>query len=56
MKFIFASIFSLLLLLSCNSTPSIQDPIPEHDTFSIESKLVGERRIINVWTPTNYKN
>jgi predicted alpha/beta superfamily hydrolase len=56
MKFIFASIFSLLLLMSCNSTPSIQDPIPEHDTFSIESKLVGERRIINVWTPTNYKN
>ena len=56
MKFIFASIFSLLLLLSCNSTPSIQDPISEHDTFSIESKLVGERRIINVWTPKNYRN
>ena len=30
-----------------------QDQIPNHDSFNIESKQVGEMRVINVWTPQN---
>ncbi len=33
-----------------------QDPIPNHETFKIESKQVGETRVINVWTPPTYEN
>ncbi|HRP89612.1 MAG TPA: alpha/beta hydrolase-fold protein [Edaphocola sp.] len=32
-----------------------KDPIPEHETFKIQSKQVGEERTINVWVPENYK-
>ena len=50
---------SLLLLLiivsSCNNTPQYNDPIPPHDDFKIASKLLQETRVINVWTPPNYK-
>lgn len=31
------------------------DPIPEHETFTIQSDLLGETRTINVWIPTSYK-
>lgn len=52
-----SSSFFLLLLFSLNScTNSAQpnDPIPAHDTFNIASKIVGETRVINVWTPPQY--
>jgi predicted alpha/beta superfamily hydrolase len=53
MKSFYSIIAFLLFLTSCsNSQP--QDPIPVHDTFKIESKQVGETRVINVWTPLNY--
>ena len=45
-----------LFILGCGSKPQNQDPIPKHDTFKIESKKVGETRIINIWTPPMYKN
>lgn len=32
------------------------DPIPNHDSLKIASKFVNEDRIINIWTPPNYKN
>lgn len=38
------------LLFSCQSL----DPVPEHQTFTIQSKPLGERRTINVWTPPEY--
>ncbi len=31
-----------------------QDPIPVHETFTIESKNVKEDRVINVWMPPGY--
>lgn len=40
-----------LIILGCGNKSQNQDPIPNHDTFKIESKQVGETRIINVWTP-----
>ena len=45
-----------LVILGCGNKLQNQDPIPNHDTFKIESKEVKETRIINVWTPPSYEN
>src|SRR5690606_8709653 len=56
MKFIYYNLFLILLTLtSCSNASQPNDPIPEHETFKIQSKQVGEERVINVWTPENYK-
>lgn len=51
----FNLLFILVILTNCSNTATPTDPIPEHDTFTIQSQEVGEERIINVWTPENYK-
>lgn len=51
------SIITLLainLLISCDNSPASTDPIPTHNSFTIESEFVKESRVINVWTPTQY--
>ena len=45
----------LILFTSCSNAVQPNDPIPEHETFTIKSKQIGENRIINIWTPENYK-
>ncbi|TDG35625.1 alpha/beta hydrolase [Pedobacter changchengzhani] len=56
MKFIYYGLFfTVITLASCTNTPKQSDPIPAHDEFTIESKQVGEKRAINVWTPPEYK-
>ncbi len=45
-----------LFIFGCGNNPQNQDIIPNHDTFKIESKHVAEARVINVWTPLEYKN
>lgn len=56
MKFLFFSLlFILASLTRCSNTPQPNDPIPEHETFTIQSKKVDELRVINVWTPPEYK-
>lgn len=45
-----------LFLFGCGIHKQIQDTIPEYETFKIESKQVGETRIINVWTPSSYQD
>lgn len=47
--FISCSIFT-----SCSNTPQYNDPIPKHDSLTINSKFVNENRVINIWTPLNY--
>lgn len=51
--------FNLLILLvfSVNylNASEPNDPIPDHDTFTIQSKQLGESRVINVWLPSDYK-
>lgn len=49
------SLFILVTLTSCSKAAQPNDPIPQHETLKIQSKHVGEERIINVWTPSNYK-
>lgn len=31
------------------------NPIPKHETFTINSKKLNENRVINVWLPDNYE-
>jgi predicted alpha/beta superfamily hydrolase len=50
-------LLSILLLLSLSAgvaAQQITDPIPEHDSFTIESRAVKELRTINVWIPKEY--
>lgn len=44
-----------VIITSCASNSQPADPVPEHETFTIQSQQVGEKRIINVWTPADYK-
>ena len=44
----------LIGAVGCESTQLPSDPVPEHDTFQIESSSVGETRVICVWTPPGY--
>jgi len=48
-------ITGIIFLTGCSNASQPNDPIPEHETFTIQSKQVGEARIINVWTPEIYK-
>lgn len=46
-------------LFSCGDLKqqqAIVDPIPQHDSLSINSNQVNERRVINIWTPPAYAN
>jgi len=45
----------ILLFLSNVGKSQNKDIIPAHDNFTIDSKFVNEKRIINVWIPPNYK-
>ena len=55
-KINFYYVFFLVLgcFMSCTDKATSQDPIPTHVTLNIESKEVGETRVINIWTPPNY--
>lgn len=46
----------ILFLTSCSNASQPSDPIPEHETFTIQSKQLGEERTINVWTPEGYQS
>ena len=56
MKKLLVLFFTSIYLLSCGKHKQNQDLIPEHKTFKIESKQVGETRVVNVWTPPSYQN
>ncbi len=56
MRSILILFFTSIYLISCGNHELNQDQIPKHETFKIESKQVGETRIINVWTPSSYQN
>ena len=56
MKIIYSVVFFILVTFtSCSNVFKLSDTIPQHETFTIQSKQVGEDRLINVWTPENYK-
>ena len=54
-KIYYLLLVGIISLVSCSNSSQLNDPIPTHETFTIKSKHIGEDRIINVWTPQNYK-
>ena len=46
---------ALTLQAGCTSAPVAQDPIPDHDSFKLESVGLKETRVINVWLPPEYE-
>ena len=54
MKIQVAILLLAAVFVGCNQSPHATDPIPKHDTFTIESSEVGETRVICVWTPPGY--
>ncbi|WP_107037977.1 alpha/beta hydrolase [Brumimicrobium mesophilum] len=53
MKLLF--LFSIILILtSCATKVQYNDPVPIHDTFTLNAPQIGEDRVINVWLPPNY--
>ena len=46
----------LTLLISCQNSAQVKDPMPVHDNFVLPSKILNEKRVINVWTPENYQS
>lgn len=54
----FNTYFLALLLWSLTNISNAQtsmDSIPPHESFKIDSKIVGESRTINIWLPDQYK-
>lgn len=45
-----------LILIALLRPAEAKEQVPQHDTFTVFSKHVGEQRTINVWLPENYKN
>ncbi|AUC81523.1 alpha/beta hydrolase [Lacinutrix sp. Bg11-31] len=54
MKNTFCIILLSLIVTGCIETTTVQDVIPNHDTFTIESSEVAEARVITVWKPADY--
>lgn len=56
MKKLIFFLFIAAFTISCNTKAiTYNDPIPKHDSLTIASKFVNEDRVINIWTPPNYK-
>lgn len=51
----FSLVFLLVFWTSCSNAQEYNDPIPPHETFTIQSKTLVETRTINVWVPLEYK-
>lgn len=55
MKLIDLVLFFILTIFITNTTTAqLNDSIPGHETFTIQSGQLGEDRVINVWTPAGY--
>jgi len=48
-------LYLAISLINYSAIAQDADLIPAHDTFKIQSKTLGELRLINVWLPENYK-
>lgn len=47
-------VLSVVLITSCTNKSTMNDVVPIHDTFKLQSKELKEERVINVWTPRDY--
>ncbi|MCI4669179.1 MAG: alpha/beta hydrolase-fold protein [Bacteroidia bacterium] len=52
----FGYLFFAIVFFGCKSQAVLyNDPIPDHESWKINSTFVNEERVINVWTPSTYK-
>lgn len=51
---LFIYMLCTILLTACNTSSTSQDPIPEHETFTIYSQKLHEERVITIWKPSDY--
>lgn len=56
MKTIYFYVLLLLVSIRCATATPPPDPLPVHETIQIESTILGETRVINIWTPPTYQN
>lgn len=54
MKKILFVLAAITVIISCGKKPLYNDPVPEHDTFTIPSSYTNDTRVINVWKPNSY--
>ena len=55
MKILYTLSVLVVVMLSCANKEQFNDPIPEHETFTISSKILNEDRTITIWLPDAYK-
>lgn len=55
MKTIYFYFLLLLVSISCATATPPPDPLPVHEAIQIESTILGETRVINIWTPPIYQ-
>src|SRR5690554_2482029 len=55
-KLYYILLTGILFLTSCSNASQPNDPIPEHESFTIQSEQVEEERTINIWTPEDYQS
>lgn len=56
MRIFISFLIAIFFILQCGSSPIPNDPIPEHESINIYSEILGENRVINIWTPPHYKS
>lgn len=54
MKIAFSLLLFLSIFINCAKPTEYNDSIPKHDTLNINSKILKEKRVINVWLPPQY--
>jgi predicted alpha/beta superfamily hydrolase len=48
------SVARVVALLACSCEAPSPDPVPDHETFTLDSAVLGETRTISVWLPPAY--
>lgn len=51
MKTLYSLFLLALLSTNCGNSAQTSDPIPTHETFSLQADHLDEKRVINVWKP-----
>lgn len=48
------TLIGMWVFAQCSAPVQVQDPIPQHTSFTLYSDVLGESRTLNVWTPEGY--
>lgn len=48
------AILTLIIIAVATSTLRAEEPVPAHETLRVESQVLAETRVVNVWLPPGY--